>query len=201
MANTKKKVKAAPQSATLASYSGKSRPVVGSFFLVIGVLLLVSLLAFDLDHSRFKSVGFEPVSQTDAGSQQFAVGVFGEYVAFFSLWMFGFAAWVIVFFCFYLSFLNIFKRSHLLRWPKIIAIFAYIFSVSVLGALLQSSFFQDRLETIHNDWSYAQGLGGVVGDVLYTRAMHVWLGPLGTSIVIGATLFVSLWVLLTSDLS
>jgi len=200
MAKPKKKATATKKT-SLDSYSGKSRPVTGFFFLVMGVLLLISLVIFDLDQSNFKMVGFESSSPAKGGSNEFVVGVFGEYIAFGSLWMFGFAAWVIALFCFWLSYLNLFKRSHLLKWPKIIAIFAYIISVSVLGTLIQDSFFQDRVDQIHNDWSYAQGLGGVVGNVLYSQALRIWLGSVGTSIVISATLVVSLIVLFTSDFS
>jgi DNA segregation ATPase FtsK/SpoIIIE, S-DNA-T family len=185
---------------SLGSYSGKSRPITGFFFLVIGVLLLISLLIFDLDNSSFKKVPFGlPPAQN--ASNEFVVGVFGEYIAFGSLWMFGFSAWVISIFCFWLCYLNLFKKSHFLKWRQIIAIFAYIFSVSVLGTLIQDSFFQGREAEINNDWSYAQGLGGVVGDVIYTQGMRIWLGPVGTSVVLAATLLLSLILLFTSDFS
>ena len=200
MANSKKKAKAVRKT-TLGSYSGKSRPVAGSFFLVIGVLLFISLVIFDLDQSSFKKVPFGPPSTVTDGSSEFVVGVFGEYIAFGSLWMFGFAAWVIALFCFWLSYINLFKRSHLFKWPQMLAVFAYILSVSILGTLIQSIFFQDHAQQIHNDWSFAEGLGGVVGNVLYTQALRIWLGPVGTSIVVGATLMVSLMILFTSDLS
>ena len=199
MAPPKKKTKGTSKT-TLGSYSGKSRPVTGFFFLVIGTLMLISLLIFDLDNSSFKKVDFGMPPSGNAPSE-FIVGVFGEYIAFGSLWMFGFSAWVISFFCFWLSYLNLFKKSHFLKWPQILAIFAYIFSVSILGALIQDSFFQGKEAEIHNDWSYAQGLGGVVGDVFYTHGMKTWFGPLGTSVVLAATLLLSLILLFTSDFS
>jgi len=199
MAPPKKKTKGTSKT-PLASYSGKSRPITGFFFIVIGILLLISLLIFDLDNSSFKKLPFG-LPPAENASSEFAVGVFGKYIAFGSLWMFGFSAWVIAFFCFWLSYLNLFKKSHFLKWPQILAIFTYIFSVSVLGALIQNSFFQGRKAEIHNDWSYPQGLGGVVGDVIYTHGMRTWFGPVGTSIVLAATLLLSLILLFTSDFS
>ncbi len=200
MAPPKKKTKGTQQT-TLGSYSGKSRPVIGFFFLVIGILLLLSLIIFDLDKSSFKKVPFDLPSGSSSGSSDFVVGVFGEYIAFGSLWMFGFSAWILALICFWLSYINLFKKSHFLKWPQILSIFAYLISVSVLGTLIQDIFFEGRETQIHNDWSYAQGLGGIVGDVIYTQGLRIWLGPLGTSIVAIATLLVSLGLLLTPDLS
>ena len=67
--------------------------------------------------------------------------------------------------------------------------------------MIQEVFFEDRTQQIHNDWSFAEGLGGSVGNILYTHVLRAALGPLGTSIVIGATVVVSLMILLTADLS
>ncbi|MDA0348009.1 MAG: DNA translocase FtsK [Verrucomicrobia bacterium] len=199
MAPPKKQTKGTSKT-TLGSYSGKSRPITGFFFLVIGTLMLISLIIFDLDNSSFKEVPFG-LPPSENASSEFVVGVFGEYIAFYSLLMFGFSAWVISFFCFWLSYLSLFKKSHFLKWPQILAIFAYTFSVSALGALIQDSFFQGREVEIHNDWSYAEGLGGLVGNVFYTHGMRTWFGPVGTSIVLAATLLLSLILLFTSDFS
>ncbi|MCZ6672143.1 MAG: hypothetical protein O7C75_04310, partial [Verrucomicrobia bacterium] len=79
MAKPKKTSKGRPKT-TFGSYSGKSRPVTGFFFLVIGVLLLISLIIFDLDQSSFKKVPFGPPNALDDGSGNFVVGVFGEYI-------------------------------------------------------------------------------------------------------------------------
>tara|TARA_Y100000588_G_C14272262_1_gene932804 strand:- start:1093 stop:3648 length:2556 start_codon:yes stop_codon:yes gene_type:complete len=185
----------------LGSYSGKSRLGSGFLFLVVGVLLLISLILFDLDQSSFKKVPFGPADPVRDSSSEFVVGVFGEYIAFGSLWMFGISAWVIAAFCFWLSYICIFKRSHLFRWPQLASLFAYVFSASILGSLIQEAFFQAQKEQIHNNWSFAEGLGGILGNVVYGQGMRIWLGPLGTSIVIGATMVVSLLVLFTSDLS
>lgn len=201
MANTKKKATKATQKKTLGSYTGKSRPVIGFIFLVIGILFLISLFAFDLDHSSYKRVDFGPTNSVVDGGQEFAVGVVGEKIAFWTLVIFGFSAWIVTLCWFWISYICFFKRSHLFKWPQVVAMAAYIFSISVLGSMIQEVFFEQRTEQIHNDWSYAEGLGGVVGTTLYTNFLRTALGPLGTSIVIGATVVVSLMVLLTSDLS
>ena len=198
MAKPKKKAKGT-RKAQLGSYSGKSRPVSGFFFLVIGVLLLISLIVFDLDQSSFKKVPFGPAADAVDGSSNFVVGVFGEYIAFGSLWMFGIAAWIIAAFCFWLGFLHLFRKSHLFRWPQLISVFACILSMSVLGSLAQDLLFEEHTQQIHNDWSFAEGLGGIVGNVIYSQGMRIWLGPVGTSIVVGTALFVSLMILSTSD--
>ena len=200
MAKRKKTPKGTSKT-TLGSYSGKSRPVTGFLFLVVGVLLLISLIVFDLDQSSFKKVPFGPPEIAADGSSNFVVGVFGEHIAFGSLWMFGFSAWVIALLCFWLSYIFLFKRSHLFRWPQLVSMFVYVLSVSILSALIQESFFKEQEQQIHNDWSYAEGLGGVVGAVLYTHGMRIWLGPLGTSIVVGASMLVSLMILFTADFS
>lgn len=186
---------------TLSFYSGKPRPVIGFLFLMIGMLLLISLIVFDLDQSSFKKVPYGPPNLITDSSSEFVVGIFGEYIAFGSLWMFGLAAWVIAAFCFWLSYVFLFKRSHLFRWPQAVSLFVYVFSFSILGSLIQEAFFQAQEEQIHNGWSFAEGLGGIVGNVVYKQGMRIWLGPLGTTIVIVAAMVVSLLFLFTSDLS
>ena len=201
MANSKKQATKAAQKKTLGSYSGKSRPVIGFIFLVIGILFVISLFAFDLDHSSYKRVDFGPTNAVADGGQNFAVGVVGEKVAFWTLVIFGCSAWVVTLCWFWIAYVCFFKRSHLFKWPQVLAMAAYVFSISILASMIQEVFFENRTEQIHNDWSFAEGLGGVVGTTLYTNLLKTALGPLGTSIVVGATLVVSLMVLLTADLS
>ena len=201
MANTKKKATKATQKKTLGSYSGKSHPVLGFTFLVLAILFLISLIAFDLDQSSFKRVDFGPANSVEDGSNEFAVGIFGETIAFGSLMVLGFSARILTLCFFWLSYLCFFKRWHLFRWPQLLAMFAYVLSISILGTMIQEVFFEDRTQQIHNDWSFAEGLGGSVGNLLYSNILRAALGPLGTSIVVGATVVVSLMILLTADLS
>ncbi len=194
MAKTKKPPEPAPK-ATFGSYGGKPRPFSALFFLVLGTLLLLSLIIFDLDQSPFKT------SEGTVGDSLF--GKFGEYVPYYILRGFGLSAWVIALSFLLVGYLYLFRRSHLLKWPQILSLFVFTFSVSIFGTLAQEMFFQDRTyrDIIHNNWNFADGLGGMAGNLLYGKGLKVWLGPVGTIIVNGAVLIISLLALFTSDLA
>ncbi len=191
MAKTKKAPEPEPK-ATFGSYRGKPRPFSAIFFLVLGTLLLLSLIIFDLDQSPFKT------SEGPLGDSLF--GKFGEYVPYYLLWGFGISAWVVALSFLLVGYLYLFRRSQLLKWPRLLSLMAFTFSFSIFGTLAQEMFLQDSAAIIHNDLNFANGLGGMAGNLLYWNGLKIWLGPVGTIIVIGAVLSISLLTLLTSDL-
>ncbi len=191
MAKTKKSPEPAPK-ATFGSYQGTPRPFSALFFLVLGTLLLLSLIFFDLDQSPFKT------SEGSAGESFF--GKFGEQVPYYILWGLGLSAWVIAIAFLLVGYLYLFRRSHLLKWPQILSLIVFTFSVSIFGALTQEMLFQDYRHIIYNNWNFANGLGGMAGNLLYGKGLKIWLGEGGTIIVNGAVLIISLLALFTSDL-
>ena len=166
MAKTQSASERAPNAA-FGSYGGKPRPFSALFFLVVGALLLLSFIVFDLDQNPIKGVEHGPGPEESGGAP--LVGKFGEYIPFYILWGFGISAWVIPIFCLWLGYMHLFRRSHLLKWPRILSLFAFTFSLSIFGTLAQEMFFQDEagIDRIHNDWGYANGLGGTAGNLLY----------------------------------
>ena len=190
MAKTKNPPEPEPK-ATFGSYQGKLRPFSALFFLVLGTLLLLSLIFFDLDQSPFKT------SEGTVGDSFF--GKFGELVPYYVLWGFGLSAWVIAIAFHLLGYLYLFRRSHLLKWPQISSLIVFTFSVSIFGTLAQEMFFRDSAY-IYNDWNFANGLGGMAGNLLYGKGLKIWLGEGGTIIVNGAVLIISLLALFTTDL-
>ena len=199
MAKTQSASERAPNAA-FGSYGGKPRPFSALFFLVVGALLLLSFIVFDLDQNPIKGVEHGPGPEESGGAP--LVGKFGEYIPFYILWGFGISAWVIPIFCLWLGYMHLFRRSHLLKWPRILSLFAFTFSLSIFGTLAQEMFFQDEagIDRIHNDWGFANGLGGTAGNLLYLNGLKVWLGPVGTGIVNGVVLLISLLALCSSDL-
>ena len=178
--------------ATFGTYGGKSRPFSALFFLAVGAFLLFFLITFDLDQSLFN---------TSEGPEVDSIfGKIGEYIPFYLVWGFGISAWVMPFFCLLLGFMNLFRRSHLLRWSQILSLLVFTLSVSIFGTLAQEMYFQDKagIDRIHNDWNFASGLGGTAGNLLYWNGLKVWLGPVGTSIVNGAVLLISLLAMSTA---
>ncbi len=155
--------------------------------------MLISLALFELGESS--------LSSTDNIGHEFAVGIFGEYLAFGALSVLGISSWVVVFFCFWAGFMAMFKKSHLVKWPQIISAFTYVFAFSILGALIQDRFFRNMGTTIQNDWSYKEGLGGYIGNIVYGSILKEGVGPLGTSIIVGAILIVSFAFLFGSDIT
>ncbi|MBC9868481.1 MAG: hypothetical protein F7O42_11500, partial [Opitutae bacterium] len=191
MEKTQKNPEPAPK-ATFGSYQGTSRPFSALFFLVLGTLLLLSLIFFDLDQSPFKT------SEGSAGES--FLGKFGEQVPYYILWGFGLSAWVIAIAYLLVGYLYLFRRSHLLKWPQILSLIVFTFSVSIFGTLTQEMLFQDYRHIIYNNWNFANGLGGMAGNLLYGKGLKIWLGEGGTIIVNGAVLIISLLALFTSDL-
>ena len=191
MAKTKSASERTPN-ATFGTYGGKSRPFSALFFLVVGAFLLFFLITFDLDQSLFN---------TSEGPEVDSIfGKIGEYVPFYLAWGFGISAWVMPIFCLLLGCMNLFRRSHLLRWSQILSLLVFTLSVSIFGTLAQEMYFQDKagIDRIHNDWNFASGLGGTAGNLLYWNGLKTWLGPVGTSIVNGAVLLFSLLALFTA---
>lgn len=188
MAKTKSASERTPN-ATFGTYGGKHRPFSALFFLVVGSLLLFFLITFDLDQSLFN---------TSEGPEVDSIfGKIGEYVPFYLVWGFGISAWVMPIFFLLLGCMNLFRRSHLLRWSQILSLFVVIISVSIFGTLAQEMYFQDKagIDRIHNDWNFANGLGGTAGNLIYWNGLKTWLGPVGTGIVNGAVLLFSLLAL------
>ncbi len=185
MAKTKSASERSPN-ATFGTYGGKPRPFSALFFLAVGAILLFFLITFDLDQIVFNT-SKEPEETSFFGK-------IGEYFPFYFLWGFGISAWVIPFYCLLLGCMHLFRRSHLLRWSQILSLFVFTLSVSIFGTLAQEMYFQDKFgnERIHNDWGFANGLGGTAGNLLYWNGLKTWLGPVGTGIVNGAVLLFSL---------
>ena len=135
MAKSKSPPQGTPK-ASFGSYGGKQRPFTALFFLVMGTLLTLSFIIFDLDQSPFKT--------SEGPLVDSLLGKFGVYVPFSILWGFGISAWAIAFFCFWLGYKHLMRRSHLLKWPHYVALFVFTFSVSIFGALGQEMFFFDK---------------------------------------------------------
>ena len=194
MAKSKSPPQGTPK-ASFGSYGGKPRPFTALFFLVMGTLLTLSFIIFDIDQSPFKT--------SDGPLVDSLLGKFGIYVPFSIIWGFGISAWVIAFFCFWLGYKHLVRHSHLLKWPHFLSLFIFTFSVSIFGSLGQEMFFFDEAgaDLIHNEWNFANGLGGMAGNLLYWQALKIWLGPIGTIVIVGLALILSFLALFTSGLA
>jgi len=196
----KKTAKKRPQKpkTTFGPYRGKSKPLTGTLFLVLGIISLISLVLFDFPSSSFHQ---------DNPENLFVVGKIGESIAFYSLHVLGISAWIVWLLFFWLSYLFYFRKAHQVRAAKIIAIFTFLVSLSIFGTLIETTFWlgpdapAEQTRHLYNDLSFTGGLGGTLGAMTYTTLFEQWLAAIGTTIVAGACLILSLIIIITGDLA
>jgi len=194
----KKRPQPKQQTTTFGPYRGKSKPLTGTLFLVLGIISLISLILFDFPQSSFAKDNMENI---------FVVGKIGEYIAFYSLHVLGVSAWIVWLLLFWLSYLFYFRKAHQVRLAKILSIFCFLLSLSIFGTLIEKTLWlgpdasTSEVQHLYNDLSFTGGLGGTLGDLAYGALLEQWLAPIGTTIVVGALLVLSLIVIITGDLA
>jgi DNA segregation ATPase FtsK/SpoIIIE, S-DNA-T family len=202
-AQEKTKTKEKPVTPKFGEPKGGCRPFWGTFFLVLAVLILVSLAHFE--------PGQSPHNTTNIAADNL-VGAFGASVAYWSFYILGGAGWLLPFGCFYFSY-AFFRFSKHVGIIKIVAVFACLVSAAALLSM-QDTLFVDREP-------YPWGPGGIVGSLIYaptqtlpsdvtapSRAeeevfggiMKPWMGLFGSGLVLSSIYFLSLIVLLTSNM-
>ena len=205
MAKAQEKTKAQEKAANpkFEQPKGGCRPFWGTFFFVLGVLILVSLAHFE--------PGQSPHNTTDIQADNL-VGAFGAAVAYWSFYILGGAGWLLPFGCFYFSY-AFFRFSKHVGLVKIGAVMVCLVSAAALLAM-QDSIFVNREP-------YPWGPGGIVGSLLYAPpetlpgetpapssadregfggVMKPWMGLFGSGLVLSSIYMLSLIVLMTSNM-
>lgn len=182
-----------------------SRPLLGLFFFMLGILTLVALVDYNPQQSpevttdaKAKSglLGFAYVQN---GSYSYIsrdtnlTGKFGVSFAFWSLLYLGTTAWLLSLSFFWLSYMFFFRYARQLNWKKGVAFLTLLFSGAVLASMIEEKW---------GAWGhyYASGFGGVIGDLAFKSFFSHFLGFFGSSLVLTACFLGSAYSLFHDNL-
>ena len=164
-----------PKKIVFAPHKGPIKPIGALLFLFFGLLTGVSFLDYDPKQSGWVTTAAE-------GYRPNLVGKIGATLAFWFLYWFGIAIWLIPVFLFWSSGLFFFRLAHTLRWWKALLMSMAILSGAALAnmaeALLLSVHFVEKLPYNY----FPNGLGGSVGAWLFSDCLVDYLGSFGSSI-------------------
>ena len=185
MGNKKKAPEASEKPAPTFNQPTKARcrPVIGSVFAVLGILILVSLFDFHPDQ--------DVVNTTDPTGENL-VGRFGAKTAFFTFHLLGGAAWLVPTLMIWVAWI-LFSRSYRLQYDKVIALAVLLLTGAGLLAMQTQLFVTEGVHT--------QGPGGVVGTLLYDQLLRYNIGVFGSVLIMGAAFLFALLLLVTRDLA
>lgn len=145
----------------------------------LGLLLVIAIADYNSSQNPAHSTrGVEPN----------AIGIIGTYVARALLHWVGGAAWLIPTFLFWLAWLHL-KKCHTINGILFITMFAAIHALAVLLAE-QYYFFTDVT-------LYEQGADGLVGSLIYKDFLRIYLGTIGSMLIMGAIYVASLVYIFT----
>ncbi len=160
----------------------RCRPIAGSIFAVLGVLILVSLYDFHPDQ--------DVVNTTDPTGENL-VGRFGAKTAFYTFHLLGGCAWLVPVLLIWVAWI-LFSRSYRLQYDKVIALVVLVLTGAGLLSMQNSVFLTEGVHT--------QGPGGVVGTLLYDQLLRYNIGVFGSVLIMGAAFLFALLLLITRDL-
>ncbi len=180
------KKKKQQSSTAFAPRQTTSRPIIGLCLFACAVLGMVSLLTHQPGQPYFFQEGllssFSQSTQTDSPNP---VGKLGATLAILINHVVGVAGWLVPFFAFWLGYLCLFRKAHLIRLWKIAAMALCVLSGAALVALLQqvtnpSAQSVGDFKTNSLVW----GWGGWMGAHLYYGVLRDNLGNLGTFVIL-----------------
>lgn len=159
---------------------------------VVAVLLAVAFLSYDADQTE----------RSDPRATNL-VGMFGAYSGALAFKALGGAAWLLPVFLAWLGLLFVRGMRHSVT-ARFVAMFCCIISGSALAAMPSFA------PIFNDDHRYLEGAGGWIGKMLYGRAgptsfeggyLFNFLGPVGTSVVLGTVYVISFLYILVRDIS
>ena len=133
---------------------------------------------------------FPDIQSTDQSSH--LVGTLGVFIAEWSYALLGAAAWLLPIYLLWFGGLYLFRSAHRVRWQKFCAVFLGLIAAPGLLNLLAGS-------GPSASSSLPNGLGGEVGLWVYSRTLELYLGPLGSIVVLILAFSLSWLTLLFED--
>ena len=150
--------------------------------LLTGTLLGVALADFEPAQS---------IQHTTNPTSINLVGVFGAEFSWWAYHIFGVSTWLIPFFLFWMTYINL-RSARRLAGTRVIAMIGCVLSLSALVSM-QDSFFTNKA-------IFTAGPGGVLGELLYASLLRDSLGTFGSSLILGGIYFLGMLFIFTRDI-
>jgi len=161
------------------------RPFRAVFLLAVSVMFGLALVDYDPHQQGFISAF---AISTDTAVSPNWVGTFGRDAAFVFLYTLGLGTWFLLFSVFWIGFLNLIRKSHLITGPRYIVLVLAICAASGLAnAALTLSWFS-HIETFFSPDYFPKGPGGVVGHFINEAFLYDKLGAVGSLLILFSTL-------------
>ena len=199
MARSKKK--RAKKKPTFNPKTAKPNFFLGSIFLFLAILTLVSLWDYHPSQSPQITTGAsdyedweednEPDSSAatieeeefdeEVAGEENAVGKIGAQIGFYSFFFLGFSAWLIPLYLLWASYMNFYKMGQLIskwRWG---AVLLGLISFAAFSNMLEIVVFGKDTVDLQ---MFPNGWGGLTGNILFERVLSRSLGTVGSNLII-----------------
>lgn len=155
------------------------KPMRGVCWLVVGLFMFLSLLDYHPELSKFYSLG---ESQWTPGNR---LGTLGVHFCFYGGRYLGLMVWLLPIYALWLGMAYLVGRCYEVNRKKIVCFFLCLLSGSALFTFLQAVGFLDPRYQF-----YSAGMGGFLGNILFTYGLKTSLGSVGNALLlIPLTLF------------
>ncbi|QYY37482.1 DNA translocase FtsK [Ruficoccus sp. ZRK36] len=209
-----KKPAATQEKTSFAPRQPQSKPFWALVVLALSIIYIVALLDFNPSQSPHLHVGGD--------SDQNLTGTLGAELAYRTFWLFGIVSWLIPLLLFWISYLLLFRQAHRVRLRLAISAVFFLISLTGLSTLVDEQVFETpRPEEF--SWNapastdtglqilttsqgaperryYFNGLGGLMGRLVFNNLAIKYAGSFGTSLLILLIFLVSGLFLFTDNL-
>lgn len=159
----------------------QARWLSASITFVLGMLLTVSFLDYSPEQV--------PLNHPNTRAEN-AVGLFGAYSTYWSIWWLGVSAWFIPAFLFWMTYVSL-RNARQLIVARGLSIIVCIVSSAGLAAMIGG---------FENSDYFATNLGGLVGRGVYNGFLSELMGGFGSAVLLGLLYGLSLIFILTTDI-
>ena len=180
----------------------RPKPLFGLLFLCLFVLILVALWDYQPAQSRHITTA---AAEINAGGAQDPsagdsliddrrgpnlVGLLGAEIGFYAYYLIGWGAWLVPLYLLWVSYMYFFANAHKLRLSKLVAVVISVANAAALADWVEAT---GKSGAIDNNL-YTAGLGGIVGEFIFSDLLRSFLGPFGGPLVLvvvflGSTVF------------
>lgn len=159
----------------LGEKTHESKPLWSIIIFTFGVLSIVAFIDYSPEQS--------PWMTTSAYDEmvQNLVGVLGVALAFWCNYLFGISAWVLPLIAFWSAYLLMFRKIYLFTLTRYIG-FAF-FPIACCGIFNIAEQYFITHPYLLNNRIFPYGPSGLLGQLIYTKFLHKYLGVFGSSLV------------------
>ncbi len=151
--------------------------------LLIAVLLSVALIDFAPEQSRQTGTNFRQVDPNLVGSA-------GAEFTWWTIHTIGVSVWLITPFLFWMTYLAL-RNAKQFAGTRVVAFLVCVISASSLAAMIES---------FGKTQYFTEGLGGLLGNLIYQNLFKETLGVFGTILLLGTTYIVGFVFIIVRDL-